>query len=63
MLQVCFRVILSGVNGNRYRNSCKEFDQLKNIDIKYYWSSYYDVNLNKCKIKTETSLRFCKNKS
>ena len=30
----------------------------KNIDQKYSSSNYYDVKLNKCKVKTGTSLRF-----
>ena len=44
------------------QNPQKEFDQLKNIDAKFYSSDYYDKNLNKCKVKTGTSLRFWKNK-
>ena len=50
-----FRDIHSDVNEKWHRNSRKEFDQLKNIDKKYYCSSYYDVNVNKCDIKCETS--------
>ena len=42
-----FRDIYSGINGKRYKNSWKEFDQLKNIDAKYYAPDYYDKNLNK----------------
>ena len=42
-----FRDIYSGINGKRYKNSWKEYDQLKNIDAKYYASDYYDKNLNK----------------
>ena len=41
-----FRDIYSGINGKWYRKSWKEFDQLKNIDTKYYASDYYDVNMN-----------------
>ena len=40
----------------------KEFDQLKEIDQKYYCSSYYDVSVNKYGVKCETSLRFWENK-
>ena len=40
--------------------SWKEFDQLKDIDQKYNWSDYYDVN--KYGIKCGTSLRFWENK-
>ena len=50
-----FRDIHSGVNEKWHRNSWKEFDQLRNIDKKYYCSSYYDVSVNKCDIKCETS--------
>ena len=37
-------------------------DQLKNIDQKYYCSSYYDVSVNKYGVKCGTSLRFWENK-
>ena len=57
-----FRDIYSCVNRRWHRNSWKEFNYLKNIDQKYYSSNYYDVKLNKCKVKTGTSLRFWKNK-
>ena len=40
-----FRDIYSGINGKWYKNSWKEFDQLKNIDAKCYASDYYDVNV------------------
>ena len=42
-----FKEIYSGINGKWYRKSWKEFDDLKNIDKKYYCSNYYDVNINK----------------
>ena len=35
-----FRDIYSGVNGKWYRKTWKEFDELKNIDQKYYCSNY-----------------------
>ena len=54
----CFRYIYSGINEKRYKNSWKEFVQLKNIDAKFYASDYYDVNVNKCGVKCGTSLRF-----
>ena len=57
-----FRDIYSGINGKWYKNLWKEFDQLKNIDTKFYASDYYDRKLNKYKVKTETSLRFWENK-
>ena len=34
-----FRDIYSGVYGKWYRKSWKEFDELKNIDQKYYCSN------------------------
>ena len=40
------------------KQSWKEFDQLKDIDQKFYCSDYYDVSVNKYGIKCETSLRF-----
>ena len=57
-----FRDIYSGINEKWYKNSWKEFVQLKNIDAKYYASDYYDVNVNKYGVKTGTSLRFWENK-
>ena len=56
------RDIYSGINGKWYRKPWKEFDELKNIDKKYYCSNYYDVNVNKYKAKCGTSLRFWENK-
>ena len=41
-----------------YKNSWKEFVQIKNIDAKLYTSDYYDVNVNRYGVKCETSLRF-----
>ena len=57
-----FRDIYSGVTGKWYKKSWKEFDQLKNIDQKFYCSSYYDVSVNKYGFKCGTSLRFWENK-
>ena len=57
-----FRNIYSDVNGKWYRKTWKEFDELKNIDRKYYCSSYYDVSVNKYGVKCRKSLRFWKNK-
>ena len=57
-----FRDIYSGINKKWYKISQKEFDQLKNIDAKYYALDYYDVNVNKYGVKTGTLLRFWKNK-
>ena len=57
-----FRDIYSNVNHKWYKNSWKEFDQLKNIDKKYYASDFYDINLNKYSAKCGTSLRFWESK-
>ena len=58
-----FRDIYSGINGKWYKNSWKEFNQLKDIDAKFYASDCYDVNVNKYGVRTGTSLRFWENKS
>ena len=57
-----FKDIYSGINGKWYKKSWKKLDQLKDIDQKYYCSSYYDVSVNKYGVKYETSLRFWENK-
>ena len=57
-----FRHIYFSVNGKWYEKSWKEFDQLKNIDQKYYCSDYYDVSVNKYRVKYGTSLGFWENK-
>ena len=56
-----FRDIYSNVTGKWYKKSWKEFNQLKNIDQKYYCSDYYDVSVNKYGVKCGTSLRFWEN--
>ena len=56
-----FRDIYSSVNGKWYKKLWKEFDQLKDIDKKYYCSSYY-ANVKKHGVKCGTSLRFWENK-
>ena len=58
----CLGDIYSGVNGKWYRNSWKEFNLLKDIDPKLYSSNYYDINVDKYKVKCGTSLRFWENK-
>ena len=58
----CFRDIYSGVTGKWYKKSWNEFDQLKKIDQKFYCSNYYDVSVNKCGVKCETSLRIWENR-
>ena len=57
-----FRDIYFGINSKWYKKSWKEFDELKNIDQKYYCQNYYDVSVNKCGVKYGTSLRFWENK-
>ena len=57
-----FRDIYSNVNNKWYKNTWKEFKELKNIDKKYYCSDFYDVNLNYYKVEVGTSLRFWKEK-
>ena len=54
--------IYSGINGKWYKNLWKEFDQLKNIDKKYYCSDFYDVSINKYSVECKTSLRIWENK-
>ena len=58
-----FRDIYSGVTGKWYKKSWKEFDQLKDIDQKFYCSDYYDVIVNKYDVKCGTSWRFWENKA
>ena len=57
-----FRDIYSNVNGNWYKRSWKEFDQLKNIDQTCYCSHYYNGSVDKYGVKCGTSLRFWENK-
>ena len=57
-----FTQICSSVTGKWYKKSWKEFNQLKDIDQKYYCSSYYDVSANKYGVKCRKSLRFQENK-
>ena len=53
-----FRDIYSGVNESWYRNSQKEFNQLKNIVQKFYCSDYYNVSVNKYGFKWITTWYF-----
>ena len=46
-----FREIYSGINEKLYKESWKEFDQLKNINWKFYCSDYYDVSVIKYGVK------------
>ena len=56
-----FRDIYSNVNSNWYHNSWKEFNFLRDIDPKLYSKNFYDVNVNKYKVKCGSSLRFWEN--
>ena len=51
-----FRGMYSNVNKEWYKKSWKEFDQLKNVDQKYYCSDYYDISVDKYDVKCGTSL-------
>ena len=42
-----FRGIYFSVNSKWYKNSWKTFNELKNINQKYYCSNYYDASINK----------------
>ena len=53
-----FRDIYSGINEKWFKNSWKEFVQIKTIDGKFYGSDYSDVNVNIYGVKCRTSLRF-----
>ena len=46
-----FRDIYSNVTQKWHKKSWKEFNQLKNIDQKYYCSNYSDVSVNKYSVK------------
>ena len=59
----CLRDIYFGINEKRYKNSWKEFVQLKNIDAKFNASDYNDVNVNKYGAKCGISLRLWENKA
>ena len=52
-----FRDIYSGINEKWYKNSWKEFVQIKNINTKFYASDYYDVNVNKYRVKCRTIIK------
>ena len=56
-----FKDIYSSINEKWYKRSWKEFDQLKNIDQRFYCSDNYDVGINKYGVKCGKSLRFWEN--
>ena len=49
--EIYFRDIYSSVNEKWYKNSWREFDELKDIDQTHYCSDYYDVSVNKYGVK------------
>ena len=53
-----FKDIYFGVTEKWYKKSWKEFDQLKDIDQKFYHPDYHDVSVDKYGVKCGTSLRF-----
>ena len=57
-----FRDIYSNVTAKFYKNSWTEYDELKNIDRKYYCSDFCDVGLNYDGVEVGTSLRFWESK-
>ena len=56
-----FRDIYSSVTGKWCKKPWKEFDQLKDIDQKFFYSDYY-VGVNKYGVKCRTLQRFWENK-
>ena len=56
-----FTDIYSSATRKWYKNLWEEFDQLKDIDQKFYCSDYY-VSVNKYGVKCGTSLRFLEDK-
>ena len=58
----CFSDICLSIINKWYKESQKEFDELKKNHQKYCFSNYYDVSVNKYGVKCGTSLRFWENK-
>ena len=56
-------LLIIGINGKLYRKSWKEFQKLKTLGQKYYCSNYYDVSVNKYRVKCGISWRSWENKS
>ena len=57
-----YRDIYSSINGKWYKKSWREFNELDNIDQKYYCSDYYHVSVKKYGVKCGTLLRFWEKK-
>ena len=55
-MRTYFRDIYFGINEKWYKKLWKEFDQLKDINNKYYSSEYYNARVNKYGVKCGTSL-------
>ena len=53
-----FRDIYSRANNKFYKNSWKEFEELKDINKKYHLSDFYNMDLNYYGVEVATSLRF-----
>ena len=56
------RDIYPSVTGKWFKKSWKEFNQLKNIDQKFYCLYYYNASVNKYGVTCGTLLRFSENK-
>ena len=55
-------ILVLMVNGTEKHGKNLLINLLKNIDQKYYCSSYYDISINKYGVKCGTSLKFWENK-
>ena len=51
-----FRDIYSNINNKWHKNSWNEVDFLKNIELKYYSSNFYDVKIKKYRKKCGSPL-------
>ena len=57
-----FTDIYSKINGKWHKTSRKEFDELNNINQKYYCPRHDDVSVKKHGVKCEKSLRLWESK-
>ena len=53
-----FREIKSPITGKIYKNNYKKFNFLKNLNEKLYKSNFYDLTLNKYKVKSGMSYEY-----
>ena len=51
-----FRDIYSSLTGRWYKKSQKEFDQLKNVDQKFYCLEYYDASVSKYGVENKVCI-------